>query len=230
MSAFLKELSNSSARLSSVSRARVTTFLKVANDGQFYNSLSSGEKGAVDNIRGILQDSDFQPVIDTGRFTFAMIRPHLELGKKTGSDEEIALEIGTKIRRHFDVVLELPWPVSGDAFTRFYGHVQEKLQRIPKNAPDGSQSNVWDLFQTMGTDASTSFLILDAQKKMKQTGYQGWQLWRTFIGATNPLEAIPGTLRGEYGSDYNNIVHGSDSLSAVKTDIAWASGQLVDVQ
>ena len=35
---------------------------------------------------------------------------------------------------------------------------------------------------------------------------------RTLMGPTNPLEAPPGTIRGDYGLEITfNIVHGSDS-------------------
>src|SRR5437868_491371 len=42
--------------------------------------------------------------------------------------------------------------------------------------------------------------------------------WRKLIGATNPAEALPGTIRHEFGTDIGkNAVHGSDSdISAVK--------------
>jgi len=41
---------------------------------------------------------------------------------------------------------------------------------------------------------------------------------RTLIGATNPQEAAPGTIRGDFGIDIGrNIIHGSDSpLSAAR--------------
>jgi len=35
---------------------------------------------------------------------------------------------------------------------------------------------------------------------------------RSMMGCTNALEALPGTIRGDYGSDaYENLIHGSDS-------------------
>lgn len=36
---------------------------------------------------------------------------------------------------------------------------------------------------------------------------------RTLIGKTDPLEALPGTIRGDFGIDKGrNVVHGSDSI------------------
>jgi nucleoside-diphosphate kinase len=43
---------------------------------------------------------------------------------------------------------------------------------------------------------------------------------RTMMGATNPLEAAPGTIRGDYALNIsNNIVHGSDSLTSAEREI-----------
>jgi nucleoside-diphosphate kinase len=44
---------------------------------------------------------------------------------------------------------------------------------------------------------------------------------RTIIGATNPLTAAPGTIRGDLGvSIGRNIIHGSDAIETAQTEIA----------
>ncbi|KGF72263.1 nucleoside diphosphate kinase [Neosynechococcus sphagnicola sy1] len=44
---------------------------------------------------------------------------------------------------------------------------------------------------------------------------------RKIIGATNPLTAEPGTLRGDYGiSIGRNIIHGSDAIETAQREIA----------
>ena len=44
---------------------------------------------------------------------------------------------------------------------------------------------------------------------------------RTTMGATNPAEAGPGTIRGDFAlSVQNNLVHGSDSAENAATEIA----------
>jgi nucleoside-diphosphate kinase len=44
---------------------------------------------------------------------------------------------------------------------------------------------------------------------------------RTMMGATNPANAAPGTIRGDYAlSVGNNIVHGSDSPESAQREIA----------
>jgi nucleoside-diphosphate kinase len=49
--------------------------------------------------------------------------------------------------------------------------------------------------------------------------------FRALAGATNPTEALPGTIRGDYGRDWGlavqqNIVHGSDSPTSAAREIS----------
>ncbi len=44
---------------------------------------------------------------------------------------------------------------------------------------------------------------------------------RTTIGATNPIKAAPGTIRGDYGQTIGrNLVHGSDSAASAEREVA----------
>ncbi|XTZ10846.1 MAG: nucleoside-diphosphate kinase, partial [cyanobacterium endosymbiont of Rhopalodia yunnanensis] len=44
---------------------------------------------------------------------------------------------------------------------------------------------------------------------------------RTVIGATNPLTAAPGTIRGDYGiSIERNLIHGSDAIETAQKEIS----------
>ena len=44
---------------------------------------------------------------------------------------------------------------------------------------------------------------------------------RLMIGATNPVDAAPGTIRGDLAMEMGeNVVHGSDSLKSAKREIA----------
>jgi nucleoside-diphosphate kinase len=43
---------------------------------------------------------------------------------------------------------------------------------------------------------------------------------RTMMGATNPLDSAPGTLRGDFALELSeNIVHGSDSKASAKREL-----------
>jgi nucleoside-diphosphate kinase len=44
---------------------------------------------------------------------------------------------------------------------------------------------------------------------------------RTMMGATNPLDSGPGTIRGDYALELSeNVVHGSDSKASAKRELA----------
>lgn len=48
-----------------------------------------------------------------------------------------------------------------------------------------------------------------------------WKVVRTMMGTTNPAEAAPGTIRGDFGIELTeNLVHGSDSLESAEREIA----------
>ncbi len=45
--------------------------------------------------------------------------------------------------------------------------------------------------------------------------------WRTMMGATNPANAAPGTIRGDLATEtQNNVTHGSDSTESAAREIA----------
>lgn len=47
-----------------------------------------------------------------------------------------------------------------------------------------------------------------------------WQVVRTMMGATNPRDAAPGTIRGDLATLLTeNLVHGSDSAAAVEREV-----------
>jgi len=45
--------------------------------------------------------------------------------------------------------------------------------------------------------------------------------WRQMMGATNPANALPGTIRGDFATEtQNNVTHGSDSPESAAREIA----------
>lgn len=52
-------------------------------------------------------------------------------------------------------------------------------------------------------------------------GPNTWQVVRTMMGATNPREAAPGTIRGDLALETSeNLVHGSDGPESAEREIA----------
>jgi len=52
-------------------------------------------------------------------------------------------------------------------------------------------------------------------------GEEAIKVIRRMMGATNPFEAVPGTIRGDFGCDLTkNLIHGSDSPETAAREIA----------
>ena len=71
------------------------------------------------------------------------------------------------------------------------------------------------------TSGSTLAVVLEGEEAVRIT--------RTTIGATNPADAAPGTIRGDLAlSMPNNLVHGSDSPETAEREIAlWFGDDVV---
>ncbi|CAB55286.1 Nucleoside diphosphate kinase [Schizosaccharomyces pombe] len=51
-------------------------------------------------------------------------------------------------------------------------------------------------------------------------GKQAVKTGRLMLGASNPLDSAPGTIRGDYGIDLGrNVCHGSDSIESANREI-----------
>jgi len=60
-------------------------------------------------------------------------------------------------------------------------------------------------------------------------GYEAVTAARQVIGATNPLEASPGSIRGDFGLEVQtNLVHGADSRESAKREAALFFPELGD--
>jgi nucleoside-diphosphate kinase len=52
-------------------------------------------------------------------------------------------------------------------------------------------------------------------------GKNAIKIVRTLVGATNPAEALPGTIRGDYGLEVGrNVIHASDSPESAEREIS----------
>lgn len=70
-------------------------------------------------------------------------------------------------------------------------------------------------------DDLVSFITSGPVAAMVLTGENVVPRVRIMMGATNPMEAAPGTIRGDYAMSINkNIVHGSDSTESAQREIS----------
>ncbi len=52
-------------------------------------------------------------------------------------------------------------------------------------------------------------------------GYEAIKVVRSLCGATNPIDALPGTIRGDFAKNIdNNIIHSSDSEETAAKELA----------
>jgi nucleoside-diphosphate kinase len=64
------------------------------------------------------------------------------------------------------------------------------------------------------------FITSGHQVALVLEGHEAIAAARQVIGATNPLEAAPGSIRGEFGLEVQtNLVHGSDSAESARREI-----------
>ena len=57
------------------------------------------------------------------------------------------------------------------------------------------------------------------------TGEDAISCWRTLMGPTNPVEAPPGSIRGDFATVIGeNIVHGSDSAASAEQELSLFFG------
>ena len=64
------------------------------------------------------------------------------------------------------------------------------------------------------------FITGGALVAMVLEGHEAVKAARQVIGATNPIEAAPGSIRGDFGLEVQtNLVHGSDSAASAQREI-----------
>jgi nucleoside-diphosphate kinase len=70
-------------------------------------------------------------------------------------------------------------------------------------------------------DDLVAFITRSPLVAMVVEGPDAWKVMRTMMGATNPREAAPGTIRGDLAIELTeNLVHGSDGPESAAREIA----------
>lgn len=70
-------------------------------------------------------------------------------------------------------------------------------------------------------DGLVEYITSGPVVKMVLSGEGAVKVCRKLMGATNPAEAAPGTIRGDFGLVMDaNVIHGSDSPESAEREIA----------
>ena len=130
--------------------------------------------------------------------TYIMIKPDAVRDRKVG-------EIITRIERTGLTIERLDMAtLDADTVREHYAHLADKPFFVDLVA-----------FMTSGPVVKMIVSGLGAIGKM-----------RTIMGATNPLDAAPGTIRGDFAVDVNsNIIHGSDGPDTAAIEIRRFFGE-----
>lgn len=159
-------------------------------------------------ILEILNHPEFEQMINEGRITFGMVKPHREQAHRIpdGTDEENTEKVIEAIRPPLEVVIRQDFPPTAEMMREFYRHLRDLDE-------DGAIINRVVNFMT---SSSPTALVLfnpkgDAIKE-----------WRDQMGPTRADPREEGeTLRHRFGNGVeNNAVHGSDSIESVKRELA----------
>jgi nucleoside-diphosphate kinase len=69
-------------------------------------------------------------------------------------------------------------------------------------------------------DELITFITSGPLVAMVLQGENAIKLSRTMMGVTNPVEALPGTIRGDFATNVRyNVIHGSDSAASAQREI-----------
>lgn len=70
-------------------------------------------------------------------------------------------------------------------------------------------------------DSLISYITSGPVVAMVIEGKEAVKVVRSLVGKTNPIEASPGTIRGDYAMDVGrNVIHASDSIESANREIA----------
>lgn len=117
--------------------------------------------------------------------------------------------------------------IIGKIYSRFEGNglkiVAAKMKRLTREEAEGfyavhkERPFFADLVKFM-TSGPVMIQVLEGENAVAKN--------RELMGATNPKEAAPGTIRADFASSIDaNAVHGSDSLANAAIEVAYFFGE-----
>jgi nucleoside diphosphate kinase len=153
-----------------------------------------------------------------------MVRPEANESKLDGTDSTASQEIIEEIKKHQHVLFEFSCMFSRRMCGSFYAGRPKKIQESMAGirTPDITR---WEEFLRQMTSGPTTVLILYSQAG------DAIPLWRKHIGVLRNSESGPLTIRGKFGlpDNYNNLVHGSDSIESVHRELRFFRKNLKDI-
>jgi len=129
-----------------------------------------------------------------GNITFAIIKPDAVKNGNTG--------------KIYDRIIQADFKILSAKLLKMTKHQAESFYGIHRERP---------FFEELTSFMSSGACMVLALKKENAVSS-----WRKTIGATNPKEAVEGTIRKDFASNVQeNAVHGSDSDGNAQKEIAF---------
>ena len=113
--------------------------------------------------------------------------------------------------------------LTGEIIARFLakGLTLKGLKQIPQVSEELAKTHYADLSSKPFFGELVSYITSGPVVAMVWEGTNAVRAGRQLLGATNPVDATPGTIRGDYALDVaNNVAHGSDSVENGLKEIA----------
>ena len=110
----------------------------------------------------------------------------------------------------------------GEIIARFerVGLVVEKME-LAEVTPEQAQANYAEHEGKPFYEGLISYITSGPVVKLVLSGEGAVAVTRKLMGATNPADALPGTIRGDFGLTMDaNVIHGSDSPASAEREIS----------
>lgn len=186
-------------------------------------NLHESEKERIKLVSEILHNPKLQELINAGKITVALIKPHVHKGKSNASDEVIANQIlKVEIKKPLKVIFSLPIHMTPNDVRYFYDSIYQMLSTKPDPETNG-KTMVWKRLEDYMTSGATTMVLLYSEEE------NAVDEWRRQLGPTMPEKDTEGTtIRGKFGWDIRgNVGHGSNAdtpeekVAAVKYEAGW---------
>lgn len=191
-------------------------------------TLNDIEKRKLSLIREILHHPKLEELINQGKITVALIKPHVHKGKSTERDDVTATTIlKEEIKPPLKVIFALPTHMTPADVRYFYDSIYPVLSNKPDPETSG-KSSVWKRHADYMTSGAITMVLLYSEEG------HAIDEWRRQLGPTNPEKDPEGeSIRGRYGWDIRgNVGHGSNDdtpegkIAAVKYEVSWMKAKV----
>lgn len=188
------------------------------------NSLNREDVASILHIITVFRSEDFQGLINQGNITVAMVRPQADDSRLDGTDNTASRTIIEAIKQQQHIMLEFSCIFSRRMCGAFYSGRPKEIQQTMPGIRTPSITR-WEEFVRQMTSGPSTVLILYSPDG------DAIPRWRKQVGVVRNTESDPSSIRGKFGctDNYNNLVHGSDSIKSVHREIQFFRNYLAGI-